>query len=356
MPQPAGVVFAPRLHPDRPTSADLLAGGPGTGYLLPVQAGSFPEVDARRERAVPDAAARAFRERGILVVRGLLGGDELEALRAQTGALVERAAAARQGDPDYQYKRHPGSGADVPFRIEYVVDKAPACRALLAHPFVLRSVESLQEPDFIPTWDSMVFKLPGAGAAIEWHRDCDTEQCDPGRPIFNVDVYLDASDESNCLWAIPGSNRWSDVEAARACGRLGAAGAFSTAGARPLPLAAGNALFHDVLVLHGSPAAESGLRRVLYYEFRPIEVERRRGPHAPSYLPLKQRVLASCLRDRARAPYAAGEEPYAYRPRAQLEGGALAPGEELASYRVPHHEHWRWDLEQERQRRAREVG
>jgi hypothetical protein len=107
-----------------------------------------------------------------------------------------------------------------------------------------------------------------------------------------------------------------------------------------------------VLVLHGSPAAESGLRRVLYYEFRPIEVERRRGPHTPSYLPAKQRVLAACLRERAAAPCAAGEEPYAYRG-ALLAGGALAPDERLASYRVPHHEHWRWDLESERQRRAR---
>ena len=129
---------------------------------------------------------------------------------------MERAAASRVPDPDFQYQRHPATGAEVPYRIEYVADKAPACRALLAHPFVLRSVEALQGPDFIPTWDSMVFKLAGAGAAIAWHRDAELDQCEPGRPIFNVDVYLDASDATNCMWAIPGSNQWSDAEAARA--------------------------------------------------------------------------------------------------------------------------------------------
>src|SRR6185295_14368958 len=112
----------------------------------------------------------------------------------------------------------------------------------------------------------MVWKQPGAGAAIEWHRDADAEQCERGdgaRPIFNVDVYLDASDASNALWAIPGSQRWSDAEAARACAARNAAGGFRTDDAVALPLAAGDALLHDILLVHGSPAARSGLRRVL---------------------------------------------------------------------------------------------
>jgi ectoine hydroxylase-related dioxygenase (phytanoyl-CoA dioxygenase family) len=312
----------------------------------------LPSIDARREPGLSEAAAAGFRAAGLLVVRGLVAGEELAALRTQTLALVERAAASRVDDPDYQYKLHAETGSQVPFRIEYVVDKLPACRALLGHPFVLRSVEQLQGPRFIPTWDSMVFKLAGAGAAVEWHRDADTEQCEPGRPIFNVDVYLDASGLDNCLWAIPGSQRLGDEEAERTCRRLGAGG-FSTEGAVPVPLEAGDALLHDILLLHGSPAATSELRRVLYYEFRPADVELRRGPHTESYVPAKERVLAACLRDRAAAPWVAGEEPYAAPPE---RAAVLGASERLASYRVPHHEHWRWDLEKARQERRRLLG
>jgi ectoine hydroxylase-related dioxygenase (phytanoyl-CoA dioxygenase family) len=299
-----------------------------------------PIVDATRASALEEAACARFRDAGVLVVRGLLGRDELEALRAQTLALVERAAASRVDDADFQYKRHP-DGREVPFRVEYVVDKLPACRALLAHPFVLRSVEALQGRDFIPTWDSMVFKQAGAGAAIEWHRDAGTAQCDGTRPILNVDVYLDASDAENGLFALPGSQRWSDEEARRACAERNTGGAFTRDGAVALPMQPGDALLHDILLVHGSPAARSALRRVLYYEFRPAQVELERGPHTASYVPAKQRVLLACLRDRAAAPYARGETPFAYRPSPAFEPPADAP---LASYRVPHHEHWRWDL------------
>jgi ectoine hydroxylase-related dioxygenase (phytanoyl-CoA dioxygenase family) len=291
-----------------------------------------------------------LRAAGVLTIRGLVAGPELAALREQTLALVERACASRVSDADFQYKRHP-DGGEVPFRVEYVVDKLPACRALLAHPFVLRSIERLQGSDFVPTWDSMVFKQAGAGAAIEWHRDADTEQCDGVRPIVNVDVYLDESDAENGLFAIPGSQRWSDAEAARACAERNAGGGFRADGAVALPMQPGDALLHDILLVHGSPPARSALRRVLYSEFRPADVELRLGPHAPSYVPAKQRVLLACLRDRAAAPWAAGETPFVYRPSAA--SAAPAAAEPLTSYRVPHHEHWRWDLERARQARRR---
>ena len=309
-------------------------------------------VDARLGSEIGVEGAAAFRDAGVLVIRNLLGAAELAALRDATQTLVDQAAASRVADADYQYKPH-SDGSEVPFRIEYVVDKVPACRALLGHPFVLRSVERLQGPDFIPTWDSMVWKQPGAGAAIEWHRDADAEQCESGadaRPIFNVDVYLDASDASNALWAILGSQRWSDSDAARACAARNAAGGFRTEDAVALPLAAGDALLHDILLVHGSPASRSDLRRVLYYEFRPADVELRLGPHTAAYVPAKQRVLRACLRDRAATPVARDEVPFVYRPAADAPADAPLDG-----YRVPHHEYWRWDLEHARQARRREV-
>ena len=101
------------------------------------------------------------------------------------------------------------------------------------------------------------------------------------------------------------------------------------------------ALLHDILLLHGSPASSSGLRRVVYYEFRPAQAELRLGPHVPAYIRAKQRVLLACLRDRAGAPYAGGEAPFAYRPSREFAPPPLAERESLATYRYAHREYWR---------------
>lgn len=52
----------------------------------------------------------------------------------------------------------------IPFRVEYPVDKSLACKRLMGHPFILKATEQLLgTKSFIPTWDSMVFK-------VFWHR------------------------------------------------------------------------------------------------------------------------------------------------------------------------------------------
>jgi phytanoyl-CoA hydroxylase len=275
-----------------------------------------------------------FRADGFLVLRGVIDQRELEALQAETLSLVERAERGGD-DPDFKYRRHELTGERVPYRIEYVIDKAASCKALLGHPFLLQAVEQLQGPRFIPTWDSMVFKQAGAGAAIPWHRDAGRESTAVETPIFNVDVYLDASDRTNCLWALPGSQRWSDEEAARAVASL-SEGGFRTEGAVPLELSPGDAVLHDILVVHGSPPAQSSLRRVLYFEFRPVALELELGPHVPQYVPLKQSVLIRSLVERARTPYGREGERFVY--RGQLAPGADAPRSE---WRFPHEDYWR---------------
>ena len=276
---------------------------------------------------------RSFREAGFLVVPGVLGEDELRGLQDETAVLVERASEGC-ADADFKYRNHELTDERVPYRIEYVVDKTESCKALLGHPFVLRAVEQLQGPSFIPTWDSMVFKQMGAGAAIPWHRDADRTYCVDDVPIFNVDFYLDASDRTNCLWVVPGSHRWSDEAAAAEVARLGAGG-FRTDGAVPVELAAGDVLLHDILLVHGSPPAQSGLRRVLYFEFRPLAVEMAVGPHVPDYVALKQQVLQAALDRRAHRPFAHGEERFVY--RGELVEGDVA----TLGWRFPHERYWR---------------
>jgi hypothetical protein len=105
----------------------------------------------------------------------------------------------------------------------------------------------------------------------------------------------------------------------------------------------GDVLFHNILVLHGSPANVGGrLRRVVYYEFRAAHVEDSIGPHTPAYIPLKQKVLLACIELRKAADYISNdEEPFDYDPPAPYDTADYAAGETLSTYRYPHADYWR---------------
>ena len=191
-------------------------------------------------------------------------------------------------------------------------------------------------PDLIPTWDSMVLKLPGEGIEVPWHRDADTDQVGD-QPIFNVDFYLDTADEDTCVWVIPGSHRWPVQSIEPVLRRK----PFTTEGAVPALMEPGDVMFHDILVLHGSPPNDSEkLRRVVYYEFRTAHVEALIGPHVPEYIPLKQRVLRRCIERRKACPYIPDEESYQYNPPEPWRD-TPGPDSEPETYRYAHGDFWR---------------
>lgn len=306
----------------------------------------FPEIDAGRQLVISDEQAQFFRENGLLLIHNVFSPAELKAMQDATLPLYQRAVNEKPAEPDYCYAKHELTGEMTPYRIEYVIDKKETCKRLLGHPFILRSIEKLQGRNFIPTWDAMVFKKEGMGKAIPWHRDSAAYQrddVDNTVAAINVDFYLDASDMTNCLWGILGSNNWPAERAQETIQRLNdAPGRFSTDEmCLPLPVGAGDVLFHSVLTLHGSPAAQSKLRRVVYYEFRPGEVELAHGPHTPEYLPLKQKVLQAALRERRSASYASGERAFEYRPDGRFAVTPLGEDEAPATFRYPHQEYWR---------------
>lgn len=100
-------------------------------------------------------------------------------------------------------------------------------------------------------------------------------------------------------------------------------------------------LLHNIHALHGSPAAQSKLRRVLYYEFRPIDVEMQVGPHTLEYIPLKQDMLRRCIKVRQEQAYAKGETPYVYRGSEPALAQAVSNKTSSSPFRVPHEDFWR---------------
>lgn len=289
---------------------------------------------------ISDAEVQSYHTDGFLVVRNALAPAELAAVAKAMNDIVSYASAEVRDDPDYMYGIGHKSGKQVLRRVEYVIDKREECQVLLAHPFILRSVEKLMGKDLIPTWDAMVIKAAGEGIIVPWHRDAGTNYVGD-KPIFNVDFYLDEATLDTCLWVLPGSHKWTAERAQQEIDRLNRNG-FNTDGAIPVPMSPGDVIFHDILVLHGSPASTGKLRKVIYYEFRTAHVEERIGPHIPAYIPLKQRVLTACIDRRRHAPYISGDEvAYRYDPPAPYDSAGTPDVSQPATFRYPHADYWR---------------
>lgn len=289
-----------------------------------------------------EAHTRFFRENGFLIIRQLLGPGELHILSKETAALVARATEGCN-DADYFYKQHQLTGQVVPYRIEYIADKMQSCRVLLAHPFLLSAIECLQGRSFIPTWDSLVFKLAEAGIGHEWHRDAapySDSRVDSAAAAIDVGVYLDPTDIFNCLWLIPGSNQWPEQRANAKINELRSSG-FDVGNAVPVTVNAGDAILHNILTLHGSAATCGKGRRVAYYEFRQISAESQFGPHTAEYIPLKQRMLRECLALRSTAKIVDEEEAFDYRPEPPFTLSADSINQPVDSYRYAHDQYWR---------------
>ncbi|MFD1676124.1 phytanoyl-CoA dioxygenase family protein [Alicyclobacillus fodiniaquatilis] len=297
---------------------------------------SIPHVDALTQESITDDQAQFFLDNGFLVVRNVLQDVELKQVQDEMTVLYQRGASQVVDHPDYMYGKGSLSGKDVLRRIEYVIDKSDVMKALLGHPFILRSVEKLQGQNFVPTWDSMVLKAPNEGVIVEWHRDAEVpEQCTDSGPIFNVDFYLDEADLQTCLWVIPGSNKWSKEQSIARCSRPG----FYTDDAVPVPMQPGDVIFHNILLLHGSPSGQGNpLRRTVYYEFRPGEIEMEFGPHTLEYIALKQHMLFDCIERRKQTAYTAAENAYTYTPDGAF---AIHEAKKPDTYRYPHQSFFR---------------
>ncbi|NMO94900.1 phytanoyl-CoA dioxygenase family protein [Paenibacillus lemnae] len=291
-------------------------------------------ADASKQNTLSDEQKQFFLDNGFLIIKNVLQNEELRIVQDEMQVLLEKGMKGTD-DSDYQYGKGSKTGANVLRRVEYVVDKSKPLRALMGHPFIMRSVEKIQGPSFIPTWDSMVIKMPDEGIIVPWHRDAELpEGCQDPRPIFNVDFYLDPADIKSCLWVIPGSNQWTVADSKARCEKEG----FDTSDAIPVPLEAGDAILHDITVLHGSPAGDgNALRRTVYFEFRPGEIELEFGPHTPEYLALKQQMLMECLDIRKEAEYAKDEEHFEYRPEGKL---AVTERVKPETFRYPHEQYW----------------
>jgi ectoine hydroxylase-related dioxygenase (phytanoyl-CoA dioxygenase family) len=271
-----------------------------------------------------DEQIASFDRDGYLVLRGLVPPALLQRLR---NAAERWVAQASEDDADHLYATRDGSRAL--WRIDYLHAKGEhASLELLGSPEVLGVAESLCGPDFVPTYESMVVKQPGAGAPVAWHQDA----VHPRRHrLVNIDVYLDdARIGSGALRVVPGSQ----VTAHDVCEVADTHG-WEPPGFVEVGMSAGDVLLHDVMVLHGSEptSGSADLRRTLYYEFRPAAHVIEEGPWDASWVEQRQRLVALALR--AHAAAFANAPAFAWAP-AQAPGPI---GDDDTELRVAHTVH-----------------
>jgi hypothetical protein len=235
----------------------------------------------------PDEIAH-FDEHGYVILRNRIPAPLLAKLQQASVRWIADGHALEDesdGDGDYNFATRP-SGR-VLFRINYLHNKGGAASLeLLGSPEMLGVAESLAGPNFVPTYESLVFKNTGDGAPIDWHQDAVHPR---NFRIFNVDVYLDESRKgSGSLRVAPGSHR-QVVDVCRLQEEYG----WDAPGVVQTELNPGDVLVHDVMLVHGSEATLANkLRRTIYYEFRPAEQIIAEGPWDDAFIDQRLRLVA----------------------------------------------------------------
>lgn len=246
----------------------------------------MPTTTQSRFSLTPEQLA-FFDENGYLVLRNWITGELLERLQAAGQQWIEDG---KDLDAEHPF-RHDYAFADrevgrVMFRVDYLHDKANlASLEMLGCPQVLAVAESLCGPNFVPTYESMVFKNAGDGEAIRWHQDAVHPR---NTRIFNYDLYLDESREgAGALVVIPGTQTTSFD----ACAMEQTHG-WNPPGSIVVEMNPGDVLLHDVMVIHGSPrTVGKALRRTIYYEFRAAEQILSEGPWDRDWMERRMRLI-----------------------------------------------------------------
>lgn len=221
--------------------------------------GSIGSVVPPMSESVGELAAQ-FRRFGYAVDRDVVTGVELASLRRETAAMI--AADRRVPPGDFQVRD------GRPWKIDFPSDPAKqeyndSIGIVTAHPRITSVITAIIGASHTLVNTILTFKHSGGGAVVPRHRDDfpDRIEFSQGHIVMSADIYLDDSSTANgCLYVIPGSQIVNDVS------DLVAMPMTATADMVPVEMRAGDILYHDALLVHGSKSTPPGdnMRRVLY--------------------------------------------------------------------------------------------
>lgn len=340
---------------------------------------SYFEEGAARARALPnrgplrfDAAGNlapdilaAYWRYGFYVLEGVVTAPELDDLRRDYQAVVERAPTgpgaavdahgraaigADRKRPTFMFARplsdpmgatnatngrYPvkmaegtppeGAPAHVLLQINGCLELMDSCLRLYGHPRLLAVAEVINGPDFTPFTDTIWVKPAGLGAAVSWHQDGTTlwnhPQLDGGTHGFNFMAQLYRTTPRNALWIVPESHDVGKIDIRARIAANG--GSDHLPDAVPLLCEAGDVAVCNRQMLHCSfPNSSPDLRVTFVFGFhRRASIDNAAGWDFQGKRPLpydaerifeRSRIVALAVD--ARRQRFPGETPYSYQP------------------------------------------
>ncbi|MEM7427791.1 MAG: phytanoyl-CoA dioxygenase family protein [Pseudomonadota bacterium] len=215
--------------------------------------------------AVDPAILESYWKHGFYIFENVLSADELADLEAGVQDIMTRLPMCKEAELDAQGRPAIGvanqaptlfwskplgdpmggtneaggrhhikmieatARADAPEDIVYLIlgslQFSDALLRCYGHPELLRVVEAINGPDFVPFTDALFIKEPGLGAAVSWHQDgithWDSPDWDMGTHGFNLMGQLYGSTPKNGVWVVPGSHRQGKVDIKKAVSEAG---------------------------------------------------------------------------------------------------------------------------------------
>ena len=142
---------------------------------------------------------------------------------------------------------------------------------LVHHPNILDAVEDLIGPDILVYHSTLFLKEAHTGAFVRWHQDSAYFYLEPHLHVTAWVALSDASEQSGCMRALPGSHRWGNIPHDDQPGPLnmirrgqGISHRFDDETGFPMPVAAGEMSLHHTDLVHASGANRSDDRRIGY--------------------------------------------------------------------------------------------
>lgn len=246
----------------------------------------------------------AYHQHGYYVFQGVVGPDEVGALRAAVDATLDRAPTGPGAELDAHGRpavgrdlavdpflfakplsdpwggtkllagRHPTQmtqptpDPDAPDHVVHLMlsmcTLMPEALCLYGHPGLLAVAASINGDDFAPYNDAIFVKKAGLGASVSWHQDGATHWDHPNWDEdihgFNFQVQLYPTTAANALWVIPGSHKQGKADIEQMVADNG--GRDLLPGALPMICDAGDVTMANRQIVHGSFANSSPDPRV----------------------------------------------------------------------------------------------
>jgi len=264
-------------------------------------------------RPLTDDQLRDFKADGYLHLPGFVPPEELDPVRRDADALVEKAIGGEFGDDRFTYENKGRTLRRINALFE--PDMPESFQVLLAWPRLMGAISQLMDHDiFAASVHAMVVKVPREGYPVPWHQDPVAVR---RFPAFNVDIYLDESNEHNgCVYVLPGSHLAGLIPAEDRAAVMESwtKGRKEDApGAVPVICQPGDVVVHATTVIHGSFENRSDqMRRTVYFHCdheQDVKLAGDRWPQREFPQALEQTAAAVELR-KQRCP---DETPFPYR-------------------------------------------